>query len=376
MVADVPVGAFLSGGIDSAAVVAMMARHSARPVHTFTIGVPDAPRYDETNAAQQVAAMYGTDHHEFGISRNDLIEAVPAVLAGMDEPFADSSAIPTYIVSRETSRHVKVALSGDGGDELFAGYRSYLSEYWRVRYAMIPGLLRDWIIRPVVEALPDSRETRIGDTVRQAKKFVRAAAGGEDERLLRLREIFPASVREGILKPGNGGPDPALCWVRGLLARVSGDGINRMLCTDIVDSLPGDMLTKVDLMSMRHSLEVRVPMLDHRLVEMALQVPGSVKLRGGVTKRVMRDAFAPFLPPGFTRRPKRGFEIPIAEWLRTDLSRLVREFLGEERIRDEGIFEFDTVSRLVEDHRSRRADTSWMLWNLIVFEKWHDAFCE
>jgi len=377
MVADVPVGAFLSGGIDSAAVVAMMARHSARPVHTFTIGVPGEPRYDEADAAQQVAALYGTDHHEFRIGRTELLEAVPAVLAGMDEPFADSSAIPTYIVARETSRHVKVALSGDGGDELFAGYRSYLGEYWRTRYRMIPALVRNAVIRPIVEALPDSRETRAGDTIRQAKKFVRAAGECEDERLLRLREIFPAPVREKLVKAGNGGagPDPALGWVRALLARVSGDAINRMLCTDLVDSLPGDMLTKVDLMSMRHSLEVRVPLLDHRLVEMALQVPGPLKLRGGVTKRLMRDAFEPLLPPGFARRPKRGFEIPIAEWLRTDLSHLVDRYLCEERIRDQRLLEFETVQDLVTAHRERRTDTSWMLWNLIVFEKWHEAFC-
>ena len=211
MLADVPVGAFLSGGIDSGIVVALMARaSSSRPVKTFTVGFADDGLYDETESARRVAAMYRTEHHEFRIRQRDMLDVLPEVLGALDEPFADSSAIPTYLVSRETRRHVKVALSGDGGDELFAGYRSYLGEYWRARYRMVPALLRESIIEPVIAALPDSRETRIGETLRRAKKFIRAARGPFDERLLALKEVFPGSTRGKLLEGSCNGTDPAL----------------------------------------------------------------------------------------------------------------------------------------------------------------------
>jgi asparagine synthase (glutamine-hydrolysing) len=374
LLADVPVGAFLSGGIDSGIVVALMARLASRPVQTFTIGLADGGLYDETEAARRLAVRYGTEHHEFRIHRRDMLDALPEVLDALDEPFADSSAIPTYLVSRETRQFVKVALSGDGGDELFAGYRSYLGEYWFRRYRMLPALLRDSIIEPLIEALPDSRETRIGETLRRAKKFIRAGRGSFEERLLTLKEVFPAATRQMLLAGGGNGADPALAWVRHLLDRSPGDAINRMLCTDLIDTLPGDMLAKVDLMSMRHSLEVRVPLLDHRVVELALQIPGPQKLRRGVTKRLLKNAFRDLLPPGHTRRPKSGFEIPIGRWLRNELSFLVERYLSEERIREQGIFDASVTQELVRRHRHAQTDTSWMLWNLIVFQHWQDRY--
>jgi len=299
---------------------------------------------------------------------------LPEVLDALDEPFADSSAIPTYLVSRETRRHVKVALSGDGGDELFAGYRSYLGEYWRARYRMVPALLRESIIEPVIAALPDSRETRIGETLRRAKKFIRATHGPFDERLLALKEVFPAPTRGKLLTGGCNGTDPALAWVRHLLSRSTGDAINRMLAADLIDSLPGDMLAKVDLMSMRNSLEVRVPLLDHRVVELAFAIPGPEKLRRGITKHVLKETFKNLLPPGHTRQPKAGFEIPISRWLRTDLRFMVDRYLSEERIRDQGIFDVAVVQDLVRSHRQAKTDTSWMLWNLIAFQHGFDAY--
>jgi asparagine synthase (glutamine-hydrolysing) len=373
MLADVPVGAFLSGGVDSGIVVALMARLSSAPVKTFTIGFAGDGLYDETEGARRVAAMYGTEHHEFRIRQHDMLDALPEVLGASAEPFADSSAIPTYLVARETRRHVKVALSGDGGDELFGGYRSYLAEGLRARYHRVPALLRESVIEPVIAALPDSRESRVGETLRRVKKFIRAARGPVDERLLALKEIAPAHVRSRLLKGGGHGPDPALIWVRHLLGRSPGDAVNRMLGTDLIDSLPGDMLTKVDLMSMAHSLEVRVPLLDHRVVELAFRIPGAEKLRGGVTKRVLKEACEGLLPPGHTRRPKAGFEIPISRWLRTDLGFLVDRYLSEDRIRDQGIFEADVVQDLVRSHRQAKTDTAWALWNLIVFQKWHES---
>jgi asparagine synthase (glutamine-hydrolysing) len=374
MLADVPVGAFLSGGIDSGIVVALMARQSSRPVKTFTVGFADDRRYDETERARRVADMYGTEHHEFRIHQRDMLDVLPEVLGALDEPFADSSVIPAYLVSRETRRHVKVALSGDGGDELFAGYRSYLGEYWQARYRMLPALLRESIIEPVIAALPDSRETRVGEILRRAKKFIRAARGPFDERLLALKEVIPAPKRGRLLAGGGNGTDPALAWVRHLLGRSSGDAINRMLATDMIDSLSGDMLAKVDLMSMANSLEVRVPLLDHHVVELAFEIPGSEKLRRGITKHVLKETFKNLLPPGHTRQPKSGFEIPISRWLRTDLRFLVDHYLSEERIHDQGLFDFDIVHDLVSSHRQGTTDTSWMLWNLIIFQKWHELF--
>jgi asparagine synthase (glutamine-hydrolysing) len=240
---------------------------------------------------------------------------------------------------------------------------------------MVPALLRESIIEPVVAALPDSRETRIGEILRRAKKFIRSTRGPFDERLLALKEVFPAPTRGNLIAGGCNGTDPALAWVRHLLSRSSGDAVNRMLCTDLIDSLPGDMLTKVDLMSMANSLEVRVPLLDHRVVELAFQIPGAEKLRRGVTKRILKETFKGLLPPGHTRQPKCGFEIPISRWLRTDLGFLVDRYLSAGRIRDQGIFDAAVVQDLVLGHRQAKTDTSWMLWNLIVFQKWHESFC-
>jgi asparagine synthase (glutamine-hydrolysing) len=374
MLADVPVGAFLSGGVDSGIVVALMALVSSRPVMTFTIHFEDNGLIDETAHARRVASMYGTAHREFRFRQRDMLDVLPEVLGALDEPFADSSAIPAFLVSRETRRHVKVALSGDGGDELFGGYRSYLGEYWRLRYAMVPALLRRSIIEPVIAALPDSRETRIGEALRRTKKFIRATRGPFDARLLAIKEVFPAATRRKLLAAGANGDDPALDWVRRLLARTPGDPINRMLGTDFLDSLPGDMLTKVDLMSMRHSLEVRVPLLDHRVVEMAFQIPGAVKLYRGNTKHVLKETFKGLLPPGHTRLPKAGFEVPISRWLRTDLRPLLDGCLSEERVRDQGLFDYGVVAQLTRSHLQRRTDTSWMLWNLIAFQKWHETY--
>jgi asparagine synthase (glutamine-hydrolysing) len=374
MLADVPVGAFLSGGIDSGIVVALMARLSARPVETFTIGLADSGFHDETERARRVASMYGTNHHEIRIRQADMLDLLPEVLAAIDEPFGDSSILPTYLVSQETRRHVKVALSGDGGDELFGGYRCYLGEYWRERYRRVPALLRESVIEPLVAGLPDSRETRGGDVLRRLKKFFRANRGAFDERLLALKEVFPAPMRRRLVAGSEPGCDPALAWVRQLLGRSAGDRINRMLATDLIDSLPGDMLFKVDLASMRHSLEVRVPLLDHKVAELAFQIPGAAKLRRGVTKSFLKDTFRDFLPPGHARLPKAGFEIPIGRWLRTDLRFLVENYLSEERVRDQGLFDFAVVEELVRLHERRLTDTSWMLWNLIVFNKWHETY--
>jgi asparagine synthase (glutamine-hydrolysing) len=379
MIADVPLGAFLSGGIDSSIIVGLMARHSAKPVKTFSIGFKDAELFDETHYARQVAELNNTDHHEIKISHLDLIDVFNKALLTFDEPFADSSAIPTFVVSRETRQHVTVALSGDGGDELFAGYRSYLGEYWYSKYMLIPGLLRETFFENFVSFLPDSRDGRFLEFMRRLKKFTKSTKGSFPERLLALKEVFPKNVRNRILLNGYRNniklqEDFALRWIENILNGYCGDRINRLLYTDFKDSLPGDMLTKVDWMSMKNSLEVRVPFLDHRVVELAFQMPGSFKLRNGKGKYILKNAFKDLLPSSIYRRPKAGFEVPISRWLKGDLRFLINRYLSKDKIKKQGIFDFDIIDHLIHNHMARKTDASWMLWNLIVFQFWYDNY--
>jgi len=379
LIADVPLGAFLSGGIDSSIIVALMARHSNQPVTTFSIGFKDDRLFDETHYAREVADRFKTNHHEFKLTYRDMLDVLPAVLNTFDEPFADSSAIPTYIVSRETRKHVTVALSGDGGDELFAGYRSYLGEYWYQRYILIPAVIREGLIAKLVHKLPDSRDVKLLEYFRRLKKFIKSTKGSFAERVFALKEVFPRDIRQKLLLESKLNEnlsldDPALGRVQKLLDSSRSDRINRVLYTDLKDSLPGDMLTKVDWMSMRNSLEVRVPFLDYRVVELAFNMQGAFKLYRGKTKYILKETFRDLLPPSLLTRPKAGFEIPISRWLKTDLRFLIEQNLAEDRIREQGIFEYEIIAKLIHGHMSNRTDTSWMLWNLIVFQHWYDKY--
>jgi len=375
MIADVPLGAFLSGGIDSSIVVALMAVHSPKPIKTFSIGFKDDALYDETRYARAVAERYKTDHHEIRLSAGDLLNVFPDVLASFDEPFADSSAVPTFVVSRETRKHVTVALSGDGGDELFAGYRSYLGEYWYPYYRWVPPVIRKPLFESWVMRLPDSRNEKVPEYIRRIKKFVRGSYGSFPERILSMKEIFSHSLQKQLLReiynPADNFP---LKWVSNKLCGYETDRINLMLLSDVKDSLPGDMLTKVDWMSMKTSLEVRVPFLDHRVVEMAFQIPGSIKIRRGETKYLLKKTFKKLLPASLHHRPKSGFEIPIGRWLKMDLKFLLNQYLDEKRISQQGIFNYPIIEKLKNNYLSNRSDTSWMLWNLIVFQYWYEHY--
>jgi len=325
-----------------------------------------------------VAERYQTDHHEFKLGYKDMLDVLSDVISVFDEPFADSSAIPTFIVSRETKKYVTVALSGDDGDELFAGYRSYLSEYWYNRYMQIPGLFREGLIENLVNSLPDSRDGKILEYIRRLKKFIRATKGSFPERLLSLKEVFPDEIRKNIILDNfnsrNGSRDPALGWINKLLDCYNGDAINSILYTDFKDSLPGDMLTKVDWMSMKNSLEVRVPLLDHNVVELAFRMSGSLKLSNGKTKYILKETFKDLLPASLYNRPKAGFEVPISRWLKTDLKFLIDQFLAKEKLSEQGIFDSEIVDDLISKHLSGKTDTSWMLWNLIVFQSWFQNY--
>ena len=377
LIADVPLGAFLSGGLDSSIIVALMARQSDRPVKTFSIGYEDLPFFDETRYAREVARWNRTEHHEFKLGVQDILDTFPKVLDLLDEPFADSSAVPTYIVSRETKRHVTVALSGDGGDELFAGYRMYLGEHWARHYARIPGALRDNLIAPLVGRLPDSRETRGLEWVRRAKKFLRGMSLSFPERFCGWREIFPWPMRQKLLKP----PPERNLYLEFIRQRAEDtkrlfpeDDINRMLYLDVKGLLPGDMLTKVDRMSMANSLEVRVPFLDHTLVDYVFSLKGSAKLGAWRGKRILIETFKDLLPPLLHNRSKWGFEMPIGAWLKKELAFLMEEYLHKDRIEKQGILDAGVIRDLVSTHMSGRQDTSWQLWSLIVFEHWYEKY--
>lgn len=379
LIADVPLGAFLSGGVDSSIIVGLMSRASPLPVKTYTIGYKGMPLFDETGYARQVSQFHHTDHHEIILTSRDVLNTIPEVLSSFDEPFADSSAIPTYIISRETKKHVKVALSGDGADEVFAGYRMYQGEYWYSRYRLLPRVLRRKFIEPLLRSLPDSRDKYLLDCIRRIKKFAAAAKDNFEQRFFALNEIFSKELREGLfdkttITAGKMDLDLGADIIFKMINSFEGDKINRMLYVDLKNSLPNDMLTKVDLMSMKNSLEVRVPFLDHRVVEFVSQIPGDLKLRGKKGKYILLETFKDLLPPAVHNRPKWGFEIPISQWLKSDLKFLIDEFLFRKKIEKQGIFNFDLIEKLVASLFMNRSDTSWLLWNLIVFEAWHSKY--
>jgi asparagine synthase (glutamine-hydrolysing) len=375
MIADVPLGAFLSGGIDSSIIVGLMARNSSRPVKTYSIGYADMPMFDETGYARDVARMHRTDHHEIRLKASDIITAIPDVLNSFDEPFADSSAVPTFVVSRETVKEVKVALSGDGGDELFAGYRMYRGENLYASYALIPPFLRKRVIEPVVLGLPESRDRHILERVRRLKKFVRGAGGSFEDRFFAWNEILSRDLKEKLLvRPDRMDLDHGKRLFSERLNEMKSDDINRMLYADLKESLPGDMLRKVDAMSMLNSLEVRVPLLDHRVCELAFSIPGDLKIRKGIGKYILMETFRDILPQSLHRRPKWGFEMPVSQWLKKDLHYLIDEYLAEKVISRQGIFHYAQVKDLVDGLMSGRRDTSWQLWNLIAFQSWHSRY--
>jgi asparagine synthase (glutamine-hydrolysing) len=375
--ADVPLGAFLSGGVDSSIVVGLMARAMDRPVKTFSIGYRDLPIYDETDYAREVAAFHGTDHHEFRLSCRDVLDAVPRVLDDFDEPFADSSAIATYIVSRETRREVTVALSGDGADELFAGYRKYTGEYWHRYYSLLPGAFRESCLKPVFSKLPRSRSRRVSEYLRRADKFVQGAHPSLAERVWAWREIFGRDLMQKLLRPEireKVSPETPRRLIAEGLKHFAADPINRMLHQDVTGALPDDMLNKVDRMSMQHALEVRVPFLDHELVEYAFSIPGRWKLRRATRKYVLVETFKPLLPPRIASRPKWGFEVPISAWLKKEMKHYLERYLSPDTIRGQGIFRPEAVQALVGAHLAGKQEMGWQLWNLIVFGHWHQTY--
>jgi asparagine synthase (glutamine-hydrolysing) len=375
MVSDVPLGAFLSGGIDSSVVVAAMSRLSADPIKTYAIGFEDE-RFNELPYARQVASHLGTDHHEMTV-RPDAAAIVPELVAHFGEPHADSSAIPTYYVSKLARSGVTVALTGDGGDEAFAGYRRFYHASLAQRLSDT-GLLPTWrLARRTTSAL--ERLARGGKG--PAFPHTRADQGlglPPAERYEHLIAYFTRAEKEALvthLFRERAGPVDTAALVGQWLARASGaDRINRHLYVDLHTYLPEDVLPKVDICSMMNSLECRSPFLDHHLHEFAMRLPGHYKMAWPHRhKHILKEAFKDWLPPGFMERGKMGFSIPLARWLRTDLADLVRERLLVEPTLAPWI-NAEPVKRQVEEHLSGKASHSKRLWALLILAEWMKVF--
>ncbi len=368
LVSDVPVGVLLSGGIDSTALTALAAQESGDRIRTFSIGFEERS-YDELHLARLVAERYGTDHHEL-VVRPDAVELLPAIVDAFDEPFADSSALPTYLVSRLAAGHVKVALSGEGGDELFGGYYTYVADLLAPRLAPLAR-----IARPFVERLPTSTGKVSFDY--KAKRFVRAAHLPPLERHLGWKEIFTAAEREALLEPGRRAAADPLALYRARYAGSAGaTPLARLQDVDIGVYLVDDLLVKVDRASMAHSLETRVPFLDPVVAELAMALPDRHKIRGLSQKRLLRSAVAPLLPDEVRRAKKQGFSIPLAAWLRGPLRPVVRDHLSAATLRRQGFLRAPVVEELIRRHEEGRADLGRQLWNLLLFTLWYERYVE
>lgn len=368
LIADVPLGAFLSGGIDSSVVVALASRHTDK-LRTFSIGYKDNPYFDETKYAKLVAERYKTDHTVFSLGNADFLEHVFGVLDYLDEPFADSSAIPVYILAHQTRKHVTVALSGDGGDEIFAGYNKHAAE-WRVRQqSLFNTLVRAG--RPVWELLPRSRNGKLTNKFRQLHRFAEGARLSPAERYWRWASFNTDEQVSRLLTPtftaGSYAAEKAA-----ILSGIRSDDYNEVLLTDMNLVLLSDMLVKVDLMSMANSLEVRSPFLDYQVVDFAFGLPASYKINGDMKKRIVQDAFRSMLPDAIYNRPKQGFEIPLLDWFRKELWGLINDdLLSRSFVEQQGIFNVEATEALKRKlHSSNPEDSHATIWALIVFQYW------
>lgn len=372
LVADVPIGSFLSGGVDSSVITALAAKHKP-DLHTFSIGFRDDKFFDETVYANAVAKHLKTNHTVFSLTHNDWLDHVQHVLNYLDEPFADSSALNVYILSKETRRHATVALSGDGADELLGGYNKHAAFNRIINKTWKEDVIAT--LAPLWKSLPQSRSSKIGNLVRQLNRFAEGLklpprerywqwAGftqGEQAFML-LNETTQQKLiqQEFVSRKEN--------YLRFISAP---ETMRKILLTDMSLVLPGDMLTKVDSMSMANSLEVRVPFLDYRVVDFVFSLPDDYKINRSMRKRVLQDAFRNELPPELYNRPKKGFEVPLLNWLRKELKGMIDDLLSEKMISDQGIFNYTEIQKLKKQlTASNPQDVHARIWGLIVFQSW------
>lgn len=369
LVSDVPLGTFLSGGIDSSVITALASKHMPN-LNTFSVGFSDNPYFDETKYANLVAKMYKTNHTIFSLSNKNLYNSLSDMLDYIDEPFADSSAIPVYILSKKTREKVTVSLSGDGADEMFGGYNKHFAD-WKIRQnGIVNGVVSS--LNPLWKTLPKSRNGKFSNMVRQLNRFAEGSKLTDAERYLQWCSISSADYCTALLKNRSQGLDFQDRNDRiNSIFTLNGD-LNETLYADMQQVLVNDMLTKVDSMSMANSLEVRTPFLDHNLVNFAFQLPPQFKVNKKGRKMILKDAFRKDLPSELYIRNKMGFEIPLLEWFRNDLKSFIfDELLAEKFIETQGIFNIDIIKELkVKLFSNNPEDVHAQIWALIVFQTW------
>ena len=382
LVSDVPLGAFLSGGIDSSAIVAAMARMTDQPVKTYSIGFEGADRfYNELPYARIVANAFATDHHEI-IVRPDIAQLLPQLIWHMDEPIADSAFVTTYLVARLASQSVKVILSGVGGDELFGGYRRYLGEGLARYYNRLPAVLRSKWIPAMLGALPQDRHSNLKNYIRYADAFVKSADLHPTSRYMSYVTLFSSEVQNALVtasdrrSPYGSNAFASQITQNYFLAHSGLTGLNQLIYADLKTSLADDLLALTDKMTMAASIECRAPFVDHELVEMAAQMPDSLKIRGFTMKYLLKKAVKPWLPPEILNRKKRGFGAPMGSWIRNDLNPLMENLLSEVQVKRRGLFNWPVIRDLIAKHKAQKGDYTDHLLALINLELWCQIFMD
>jgi len=369
LVADVPLGTFLSGGIDSSLVTALASKKISN-LSTFSIGFKDDPHFDETEYALEVAKKFNTNHHVFSLSRNDLLESLHQTLDYIDEPFADSSALAVNALSRETKKYVTVALSGDGADEMFSGYHKHMGEFLMRQKGVKQQMVKK--LSPIWSALPKSRNSSLGNFFRKLDKFATGSSLSKGERYWLWASLLNEADAANLMlkRPEKGS---YLKRKEEILAVISkGKDFNDVLFTDVNLVLQSDMLRKVDLMSMANGLEVRTPFLDHELMNFAFSIPSNFKIDGQMKKKIVQDAARDILPEMLYNRPKKGFEVPLGDWMRNELSDLINnDLLSEEFIKNQNLFNVSYVNELkLKLHSMDPEDSQANIWAILVFNSW------
>lgn len=374
LIADVPLGCFLSGGIDSS-VISLLASKYSPNINTFSIGFKDEPYFDETKYAELVAKKIKTNHTVFSLSNNDLYEVLYYVLDYMDEPFADSSALAVYVLCKQTKSKVTVALSGDGADEMLGGYNKHVAEYKARNNNFINSLFK--VGRPFLNALPQSRNSKAGNLFRQLNRYAEGVSLSNEERYWRwcaynteaeAKQYFTLNNQEKInFKNYNQNKNSFTKHIK------NGDGLNDFLYADMQLILPNDMLTKVDLMSMANSLEVRVPFLDHEVVDFLFSLPSAYKIDSKRRKKILVDTYKDELPKEIFTRPKHGFEVPLLKWFKNELRSLIDDdLLSKSFINSQGFFDYATIEKIkLQLYSNNPGDAVAKTWALIVFQYWY-----
>ncbi len=376
LISEVPLGAFLSGGVDSSVVVALMAQESSQPVKTFSIGFEEQD-FSELKYAKQVAAHIGAEYHEF-IVKPDALEVLPILVEHYGEPYADSSAIPTFYVSKETRKFVTVALNGDGGDESFAGYERHAAMRLAENYHRLPAFVRKSLIETAVNLVPTSEIKK--SRMRDAKRFLQAASLPKTERYFRWMSTFNRDAkkelytREFTEQVSNQNPSR---FLEEWFANANGSGIlDATLLTDQMTYLPNDLLVKVDIASMANSLEARSPFLDHKVIEFAASLPENIKMKRFETKSLLKKVAAKLVPPEVVYRRKMGFGVPIGNWFRGEMKDFVREVLLSEKCLKRGIAKPEIITRYVHEHTNSERDHAFQIWTLLMLELWFQRFID